>query len=46
MKLYYKAFYFQLTNISLVGFGGWTADPVQSKCLKHLTCSRHMAYLK
>ena len=45
-KLYYKAFYFQLTNISSVAFGGWTADPIQSKCLKHLTYSHRIAYLK
>ena len=44
-KRYYKAFYFQLTNTPTVAFGGWTAEPVQPKCLKHLSYSRRLAYL-
>ena len=44
-KRFYKALYFQLTNISTVAFGGWTAEPVQPKCLKHLSYSRRLAYL-
>ena len=44
-KRFYKALYFQLTNISTVAFGGWTAEPVQPKCLKHLSYLRRLAYL-
>ena len=44
-KLFYKAFYFRKTNIDTVAFGGWTAEPVQPMCLKHLSYSRRLVYL-
>ena len=44
-KIYYKAYYFELTPDSNVAFGGWTATPVQKKCLKHLTYSCRLAFL-
>ena len=44
-KLYYKAFYFRRTKKDDVAFGGWTAEPVQPICLKHLSYSRRLAYL-
>ena len=44
-KRFYKAFYFRLTHSEDVAFGGWTAEPVQPLCLKHLSYSRRLAYL-
>ena len=44
-KRFYKAFYFRLTHNDDVAFGGWTAEPVQPLCLKHLSYSRRLAYL-
>ena len=44
-KLFYKVFYFRKTNIDTVAFGGWTAEPVQPMCLKHLSYSHRLAYL-
>ena len=44
-KKFYKAFYFRKTHDSDVAFGGWTAEPVQPICLKHLSYSRRLAYL-
>ena len=44
-KRFYKAFYFQLTDESSYGFGGWTAKPIQPKCLKHLSYSRCLAFI-
>ena len=44
-KLYYKAFHFRRTKNDDVAFGGWTAEPVQPICLKHLSYSRRLAYL-
>ena len=44
-KLYYKFFYFRHTKNNDVAFGGWTAEPVQPLCLKHLSYSRRLAYL-
>ena len=44
-KRFYKAFYFRKTCNKNVAFGGWTAEPVQPKCLKHLSYSRRLAYL-
>ena len=44
-KRFYKAFYFRKTHSSDVAFGGWTAEPVQPICLKHLSYSRRLAYL-
>ena len=44
-KKYYKAFYFEKTSHNNVAFGGWTATPVQQKCLKHLSYSKRLAYL-
>ena len=44
-KLYYKAFYFRRTKNNDVALAGWTAEPVQPICLKHLSYSRRLAYL-
>ena len=44
-KKFYKAFYFKKTYNNDVAFGGWTAEPVQPTCLKHLSYSRRLAYL-
>ena len=44
-KVFYKAFYFRLTCSEDVAFGGWTGEPVQPLCLKHLSYSRRLAYL-
>ena len=44
-KKFYKAFYFRKTCNKNVAFGGWTAEPVQQVCLKHLSYSRRLAYL-
>ena len=44
-KRFYKAFYFRLTHSEDVAFGGWTGEPVQPLCLKHLSYSRRLAYL-
>ena len=44
-KKFYKAFYFRKTCNNDVAFGGWTAEPVQPMCLKHLSYSRRLAYL-
>ena len=44
-KRFYKAFYFRKTCDNDVAFGGWTAEPVQPMCLKHLSYSRRLAYL-
>ena len=44
-KLFYKCFYFRKTCSNDVAFGGWTAEPVQPLCLKHLSYSRRLAYL-
>ena len=44
-KLFYKCFYFRKTCSKDVAFGGWTAEPVQPLCLKHLSYSRRLAYL-
>ena len=44
-KLFYKAFYFRLTQSQDVAIGGWTAEPVQPLCLKHLSYSHRLAYL-
>ena len=43
---YYKYFYFQLKDFpEAAGVHGWTAERLQSKCLKHLSYSRRLAYL-
>ena len=44
-KRFYKAFYFRLTEIDDVAFGGWTGEPVQPLSLEHLSYSRRLAYL-
>ena len=44
-KHFYKAFYFRLTHSDDVAFGGWTGEPVQPLCLKHLSYSRRLTYL-
>ena len=44
-KRFFKAFYFRLTCSEDVAFGGWTAEPVQPLCLKHLSYSHRLAYL-
>ena len=44
-KIYYKAFYFRKTCKNDVAFAGWTGEPVQKKCLKHLSYSQRLAYL-
>ena len=44
-KRFYKAFYFRLTHNDDVAFGGWTAEPLQPLCLKHLSYARRLAYL-
>ena len=44
-KKFYKAFYFKKTHNDDIAFGGWTAEPVQPMCLKHLSYSRRLAYL-
>ena len=44
-KLFYKAFYFRLTSSEDVAFGGWTGEPVQPLCLKHLSYSPRLMYL-
>ena len=43
-KVFYKAFYFRLTQSQNVAFCGWTAEPVQPLCLKHLSYSCWLAY--
>ena len=44
-KIYYKAFYFRKTCKNDVAFAGWTGEPVQKKCLKHLSYSKRLSYL-